>query len=562
MKKLIYFFKSKNLTTNQLLFLTCCYITLIINLPFLLKAGYAITSLADYNVLFLLSLPLFLLSLTLIFQSLFAFRWITKPLLILVVICSSLLFYATVTYGIIFDYGMIQNTVETDSAEVFSYINIYAIFFFIVFGFLPSLYIYGVQLSYKSFFYELLSRLKLISLAVVATVIIGCFFYSNYAAVGRNNKELISYIIPYKMVDSSVKFIRNQYIYPPLKFKLLDTAPSIERDNHRKHVTVLVLGETARAQSFSLNGYEKPTNQFTQQQNVVSFSNVSSCGTATAVSVPCMFSRLNKADYNKRIATSQQNVVDLIHLAGADVLWISNNNGSCKGVCTRVKSQQISTDKGNSLCDGEYCYDEALLKPLQIKLENLTSENTLIVLHMMGSHGPTYFKRYPENKRVFIPDCRRSDIQNCTHEQLVNTYDNTIAYTDYVLSEVVKKLGQLSDESNIESSLLYISDHGESLGESGVYLHGLPYSFAPKEQTHVPMIYWTDPMQTDFNLACLSQSQNISISHDNIFDTLLSIMSVRTQAYHMDNDPFKHCKSQSAIARTTIQTDLEMEIRK
>ncbi|MDG1750627.1 MAG: sulfatase-like hydrolase/transferase, partial [Thalassotalea sp.] len=343
----------------------------------------------------------------------------------------------------------------------------------------------------------------------------------------------------------------------------LDTAPSIVRDNQIKRVTVMVLGETARAQSFSLNGYEKPTNQFTQQQNVVSFSNVSSCGTATAVSVPCMFSRLNKNDYDKRIATSQQNVVDLIHLAGADVLWISNNNGSCKGVCTRVKSQKIPTEKSHPLCDGEYCYDEALLEPLQEKLEHLTHENTLIVLHMIGSHGPTYFKRYPESKGIFTPDCRRSDIQNCTQEQLVNTYDNTIAYTDLVLSKVISKLRHISEEQNIETSLLYISDHGESLGESGVYLHGLPYAFAPKEQTHVPMIYWAAPMQSDFNLACLSQSENLTISHDNIFDTLLSMMSVKTKAYRIDNDAFMHCKSKRAIARTTIttqSTDLDMEI--
>ena len=265
-----------------------------------------------------------------------------------------------------------------------------------------------------------------------------------------------------------------------------------------------------------------------------------------------MFSRLNKDNYDKRIATSQQNAVDLIHLAGADVLWISNNNGSCKGVCTRVKSIKIPTDKSDPLCDGEYCFDEALLRPLKDKLNNLSHDNTLIVLHMIGSHGPTYYKRYPKEKRVFKPDCRRSDIQNCTEEELINTYDNTIAYTDLVLSKAIKMLYNISQEKNIESSLLYISDHGESLGESGVYLHGLPYAFAPKEQTHVPMIFWADPSQTDFNLNCLNKSASSKISHDNVFDTLLSIMSVKTSAYKVNNDPFLSCKSQSAIARILV----------
>jgi len=526
------------LTTNQLVFITCCYNTLILNLPFLIKASTTITALDNYNVLFLLSIPVFLLALTLILQCFLAFRWITKPVLIFTIIVSSLIFYSTINYGIIFDYGMVQNTIETDKAEAFSYFNIYALSYFMLFGVLPAFFIYNVKLSYKPFLGELVSRIKLISSACLMVLIIASCFYSNYAAVGRNNKNLISYIIPYKMYDATYKFIRNNYFSPPLKFSVLDRKPTIVRTNNQKHVTVLVLGETARAQSFSLNGYEKPTNQFTENLGVVSFTNMSSCGTATAVSVPCMFSRLNKDNYNKRLAIAQQNVVDLVHLAGADVLWLSNNNGSCKGVCTRVKNQQIDVSKLNPLCDGEYCYDEVLLNPLKNKLKNLTHHNTLILLHLIGSHGPTYYKRYPQSNRLFSPDCQRSDIQNCTEEELINTYDNTIAYTDYVLSKIINELNNSSQNNNLEASMLYISDHGESLGEKGVYLHGLPYAFAPEQQTHIPMLFWTDTKQTDFDLSCLNSMKNIEISHDYFFDTLLSIMSVKTKAYQPNNDVF------------------------
>ena len=543
------FFNNRQLTTNQLLLLTCSYLALILNLPFLIRTSMAITALDNYSIFFLISLPFFLLGLTLFLQALLAFRWLTKPILILTVSISALIFYATITYGIVFDYGMVQNTLETDTAEAFSYLNIYAIGFFIIFGALPSWIIYSTKLTYQPFFKELLSRLKLISSSILLVFIIAAIFYSNYASVGRNNREVTKYIVPYAMIDASYKFVRNNYFYPPLKFKVLDTAPSIVRGNNKKHVTVMVLGETARAMSFSLNGYEKPTNQYTEKQGVVSFSNVTSCGTATAVSVPCMFSRLNKDNYHKRIATAQQNVVDIIHLAGADVLWISNNNGSCKGVCTRVKNTQIATDKSNPLCDGEYCYDEALLAPLRAKLNNLSHENTLIVLHMIGSHGPTYYKRYPKDKRVFTPDCQRSDIQNCSQEELLNTYDNTIAYTDFVLSKVITEMSVLAAKESIETSVLYVSDHGESLGEKGVYLHGLPYTFAPDEQTHIPMIYWADNQQTDVNLNCLNQMSDTPLSHDNIFDTLLSIMSIRSKAYINDNDSFINCKSLSVMTR-------------
>lgn len=548
--KLHNLFTNITLTTNKLLLITCSYITIVFNFPFLNRALIAITALDDYNLLFLISLPIFLFSLIVFIQALFSFKWLVKPILIVTVSCSALIFYATITYGIVFDYGMVQNTVETDPAEAISYVNSYAVVFFLIFGAIPSWLIYSTQLTYQPFFKELLSRLKIISLSVLVVVLIAIVFYSNYAAVGRNNKALLSYVVPYKMIDASYKFIRNHYFYPPLKFQVLDASPTIVRETSKKYVTVMVVGETARAQNFSLNGYEKLTNAYTEKLGVVSFSDVSSCGTATAVSVPCMFSRLNKGNYNKRVAIAQQNVVDIVHLAGADVLWISNNNGSCKGVCTRVKSIQIPTDKSNPLCDGEYCFDEALLQPLKTKLNNLTHENTLIVLHMIGSHGPTYFKRYPKDKRVFLPDCQRSDIQNCSQEELINSYDNTIAYTDLVLSKIITEMSVLADEQSIGTSVLYISDHGESLGEKGAYLHGLPYAFAPSEQTHVPMIYWADNYQMDVNLSCLEHMSNKPLSHDNFFDTLLSMMSVKSTVYESGNDAFITCKSPSAIART------------
>tara|TARA_R110000868_G_scaffold120478_1_gene319974 strand:- start:39270 stop:40658 length:1389 start_codon:yes stop_codon:yes gene_type:complete len=460
----------------------------------------------------------------------------------------------------VFDYGMVQNTFETDTAEALSYINIYSLLFFIIFSALPSWLIYSVKLVYKPFLYEIISRLKLLAISIITVLIIVGLFNANYAAVGRNNKDLINYITPYKMFDASYKYIRDNYFHQPLKFKVLDTTPSISLAPNKKQLMVLVLGETARAQSFSLNGYKKLTNKNLEKKGVVSFSNVSSCGTATAVSVPCMFSRMYKTNYNKRSAIAQQNVIDIIHLAGSDVLWISNNNGSCKGVCTRVKTKQVSTNKDNPLCDGEYCYDEALLKPLKIKMKNITNQSTLIILHMIGSHGPTYFKRYPEDKRLFMPDCQRSDIQNCSQEQLVNTYDNTIAYTDYVLSKIITELDSISRINDIDVSMLYISDHGESLGEKGLYLHGLPYAFAPQEQTHIPMIYWAASRQSNMDLACLKNISNRPISHDNLFDILLSNMSIKTTIYNPGNDPFILCKPQAAIARSSDTPKPVMEL--
>ncbi|TLX46344.1 phosphoethanolamine transferase [Pseudoalteromonas phenolica] len=554
MFKIINYLNHIKLTTNQLVIYTSSYITFVLNFPFLSKTMAAITALESYNLFFLFSVPIFLLALSIFIQCFLSFRWLTKPLLILMVLLSSVIFYSTMTYGIVFDYGMIQNTVETDTAEALSYFNFSAIIFFLLFGVIPSILIAKVQLTYSSFLGEFFARTKLLSGSISVVFLIALVFYSSYASVGRNNRDLVGYLTPYALIDSTIKYVQKNYLYPPLKFTILDTSPTISHVDSAKSITVLVLGETARSQNFSLNGYEKPTNSRTKDLGVVSFRDVTSCGTATAVSVPCMFSRLNKNNYEKRVAIAQQNAIDLIHLAGAEVYWISNNNGSCKGVCSRVKTEQISTNPKNSLCDGEYCFDEVLVDELRKKLHSVTSNNTFIVLHMIGSHGPTYYRRYPENKRVFSPDCQRSDIQNCTQDELVNTYNNTIAYTDLVLSEVINELETLSNESNTKTSMIYISDHGESLGESGVYLHGLPYAFAPQEQIKVPLIYWGDKIHHEAKLACLNSIKEQPISHDNIFDILLGEMAINSKAYQPINNPFKQCSIDIALAKTAPET--------
>jgi lipid A ethanolaminephosphotransferase len=212
------------------------------------------------------------------------------------------------------------------------------------------------------------------------------------------------------------------------------------------------------------------------------------------------------------------------------------------------------------LCDGEYCLDEALLLPLADKLKHLTHQDTLIVLHMMGSHGPTYFKRYADKQRLFTPDCQRSDIQNCSHQSLVNTYDNTIAYSDFVLSEIILQLDALAVVENVQTTMLYVSDHGESLGEKGLYLHGMPYALAPTEQTHVPLLLWQNDAQASSNVECLQAVSSEPISHDNLFDMLLGITSVRSTTYQADSDILAKCRtSDSRLAKVkTSSSDIEI----
>lgn len=535
--------QAKGISANFLVFMTSVYIVLVFNYPFLSKAFLATVSLGTYSVLFLISIPVLLLSLVTLLISLFSWQYLLKPILIFLIILSSLLFYGTQSYGIIFDYGMIQNAVDTNFTEATSYLCLPAFLTIICLGFLPAMVVYTVKINWRSVPREFWQRVKLISLSVISIVTIGYCFYSNYAAVGRNHKELVKYIVPFKFIDAGYKYTFKNYFLEALPFEILDSAPYIVNSKGKhKQVFVMVVGETATASHFSYNGYAKKTNQFSSEFTVDSFSQVSSCGTATAVSVPCMFSLLTKKTFDKRRASNQQNILDLAKLAGVDVLWIDNDSG-CKGVCQRVITIEEATTKTDPLCDGDYCFDEILVRDLKQKLTQLTHDTTLIVLHMIGSHGPTYYRRYPEAQKLFIPDCPRSDIQNCSHEELTNSYDNTIAYTDFVLAKVIGELQKVGDSENIDTAMLYISDHGESLGEKGVYLHGLPYAFAPKEQTHVPMLYWKDS-----GTICEQKVLTKHFSHDNIAHTVLGQLNVKTTVYQEDKDILLECRVSHSYA--------------
>ncbi|WP_299787369.1 phosphoethanolamine--lipid A transferase [uncultured Shewanella sp.] len=532
-------------STNQLILLVALYFTLVFNFPFLKEVASTVLALDSYNLLFLATVPVLAFNLCTILFSLLSARPIIKPALIGLTLISSMVFYAKLTYGVVFDYGMIQNSAQTNTAEALSYLNWHLAAFLLFTGILPATFILSVKLRHQPRMSSMVSRVKLITISILSMVIIVALFYPNYASVGRNNRQLQKSSIPFTYLVDSFKYSKDHYFTKPRSFKILDASPTLEvSDSGRKKVIVMVIGETARAQNFSYNGYDRPTNQATKKFGLISFEKMFSCGTATAVSLPCMFSALTRDSYDELDAKYEQNLLDLVSLAGVDVLWVDNNG--CKGVCKRVPTINIDVKSDNPLCDGEYCFDEVLLEPLKEKLAHLTAPTTLIVLHMIGSHGPTYFRRYPSETRPFKDDCQRSDIQNCSVQSLVNTYDNTIAYTDLVLSEVITSLNTLPQD--VQPSMLYVSDHGESLGESGAYLHGFPYAFAPQEQKHIPLLAWFPEQRSPYiDKTCLqSRARGDSFSHDNIFHSMLGMLNVHSTQYDKNLDIFAQCKSPSA----------------
>jgi len=298
-----------------------------------------------------------------------------------------------------------------------------------------------------------------------------------------------------------------------------------------RELIILVVGEAARADRFSLNSYAKETNPLLKKEGVINFPNMYSCDTSTATSVPCMFSIFGREQYSDKKTKTTENLLDVLRHAGIHILWRDNNSDS-KGVALNVTYENFKDPKNNPVCDVE-CRDEGMLSGLQEYISRQKTGDILIVLHQMGNHGPAYYKRYPESFERFKPVCKTSQLEKCTHEEISNAYDNAILYTDYFLSKVIGLLK--NNDKQFETAMVYMSDHGESLGESGLYLHGLPYFMAPDAQKHIGAVMW---FGEGFHLdkQALRDKSTKAYSHDHLFHTILGLMEVKTSAYDKQKD--------------------------
>jgi lipid A ethanolaminephosphotransferase len=324
----------------------------------------------------------------------------------------------------------------------------------------------------------------------------------------------------------------------PLDIQVAPTAVAARKPA----LVVLVMGETARADRFSFNGYARDTNRYTRTHDVVNFPRVVSCGTSTAESVPCIFSGLGQARFLHAAAMASETLVGAMQRLGVSTFWRDNSTG-CKNVCDEQHFEQRANWTHTDLCDGTGCFDELLLEDFDALVAD-RERDYLIVLHQRGSYGPAYHTDVPQWAKEFFPECDLPNLRNCDRAAINNSYDNTILYTDYFLSRVIDELEKRSAE--FDTAMLYVSDHGESLGENGVYLHGLPYSMAPREQIDVPMLFWASPgfyaERAKVDPQCLRRSAQRDTSHDAIFHTLLPIFGLRSPVYDERLDLMAPCR--------------------
>ena len=475
----------------------------------------------------------------------FNWKWTAKPLAIALVFIGGFAAYAVNTLGVLITSDQIQNLMQTDIAEARDTWSWHLLTWTLGMTVVPIIVILMMKIKPEPIIRQLLHKViaSVVSLAMVLGLLF--VFYVDFAAIFRENRDLKGMISPQNMIASFASYYKKKAPKENLPLVVYgeDAVMQKAQATSLPKLMVLVVGETARAENFSLNGYSKNTNPKLSQQDILNFSQVSSCGTATAVSVPCMFSGMPRKEYEERLASHREGLLDIAQRAGYQVTWIDNNSG-CKGTCDRVNQFKIPEPLQQKWCKDKECFDDILIDSFKAYLATIPQDDNrprLIVLHQMGSHGPAYYKRVPAQFKVFKPTCDTNAIQGCSREALLNSYDNTLLYTDYVLDSLIETL---KNTTKYQTALWYLSDHGESTGESGMYLHGAPYAIAPTQQTHIPMLMWFSTVwqhQAKQQIKCLAQQGRKELSQDNLFPTMLSLLDVKSKVIDPNNDMLAAC---------------------
>lgn len=491
--------------------------------------------------LFIAALFVSISALHFVLLSIFINRWTLRWLLPILFLATSFAVYFMGRYGVYLDPSMIRNVVATDVGEASDLLAWSMLPYILGFGVLPVFLLSRLNIELLPIRRAFFRRLGWMGLAIVIGVGAVLLVFQEMASTMRNDKALRYLITPANYLYSTARVFAGQArnvdsIIQPVGE---DARLGPRMSSAKKPVAlVFVLGETVRAANWGLSGYARQTTPQLAQLDVINFGNVTSCGTNTETSVPCMFSAWGRREYNERRIRNSESLLNVVNRAGFRVIWLDNQSG-CKGVCRGV---EYARPDSPALCKDGECMDEALVESLKATLSE-TRGNVMVVMHQMGNHGPAYYKRYPEQFKAFEPACALSDLAQCPREHIVNAYDNAILYTDHVVASTVKHLQALDSHS---TALIYVSDHGESLGEDGLYLHGIPYMIAPDVQTHVPMLMW---LSSDYQKAlavdqgCMKRRAEQPASHDHLFHSVLGMLDISTAAYRPEQDLTRECRS-------------------
>ncbi len=486
-------------------------------------------------------------------------RFSVKPLLAAMTVVTACATYFMQAYGVFLDPSMISNVMRTDVAEARELLSWSLLAHLLVYAALPLAVLWRVCVQRPPVLGATLRRLLGLGLAAGLFVAALLSVYQPFSSLMRNNKEMRYLVTPANAIWSvgAVAAAQLKGAAKPRQPIGLDATPgprmvARSQAGARPLVVVVVVGETARAANWGLSGYARQTTPQLARLPVINVPDVTACGTNTETSVPCLFAPVGRRDYDENRIHGSESLMHVLARAGVAVHWRDNQSG-CKGVCDGVPQDDVVSFNPAGLCAEGRCMDEGLLAGMDARLQALpTKGGTQVwVLHMLGNHGPSYFRRYPAAFAQFKPACEKDDLHLCSQAEIVNAYDNALLYTDHVLTSLVGKLQAASGA--VDSALLFVSDHGESLGENNLYLHGLPYAIAPDVQKKVPMVMWFSPglssgSHATLDLACLRRQAQLPVAHDHLFHTVLGLVDVKTALREPAWDLSDACRADGTVS--------------
>lgn len=478
-------------------------------------------------------------------------RWTAKPLLTVLLIVTAAASYFMSAYTVYLDADMLRNILHTDGKESRELASLAALPSLLLYGVLPAVVLWRVRITPRPWPSAVLRRTGALLLAVLVLAAALVTSFQSISALMRNHRELRYLITPGNYITSLVTVARDAQGDRKRPREPVGTRAMVvgRPANTKPRLLVLVIGETARAQNWGLNGYARQTTPELAELvrapgGPVNFRDVTACGSSTEVALPCMFSPYGRAHYDKERIKHSESLLHVLEHAGIHTLWRDNQTG-CKGVCEGLAFESFEHGNVPGDCISNGCFDEAMLHGLADRIA-ARPDDQVIVLHQLGNHGPAYYARYPSAFRRYAPECATADLDRCSREQVVNAYDNALLYTDHFLTRTIHLL---MEQSGRDTALIYLSDHGESLGENGLFLHGVPYAIAPDTQTRVPLLVWLSPQfaaDRGVDMSCLRQRRSESLSQDNLFHSVLGLMQVRTPEYNASLDLFAPCVATSA----------------
>ena len=539
----------KQWSVERLVLVVISLLVVFANLPFW-QTTLASRNLGDPKTWqFVFSTAIFIAWLHAVPALILSTRFTVRPVLTLFVLSALIAQHMMRQYGVVLNPSMLRNALRTDAREAAELVTPWLLAN-VCFAGAAAVAIWCIPLRKVSWRRAL--SIRVLTVAGASVVGIGALLlgFQDFSSTMRNQKELRYRITPANVIYSTSRVLADD---------LRDAARSAEplvpirtanaAVGRKPRLLVLIVGETARAMNFSLNGYSRPTNPELSKRPIINFPQTTACGSSTEVSLPCMFSSQGRADYDEAIIRASESLIQLLARAGMRVVWLDNQSG-CKHVCTGVEFEDVASSSIDSvLCPGNRCFDGVLVDGLREIINSASkgpAQDTVVVLHQLGNHGPAYAKRYPQEFAQFKPECKKAELRDCSRDEIVNAYDNAILYTDHIVASTIDLLA--TQESRFDVGLIYVSDHGESLGEKGLYLHGMPHAIAPQEQLAVPMVWWlggTGVRGWDgIDEACLRRRASQPAHHDNLFHSVLGLFRIETARYVADRDLIGACRRQ------------------